>query len=115
MDILKTTCQLRQDRSAEGGTHGELGSGGEGNRESLTCVHRVKVGGHTPPGPTCGQMGGEARSRQLVAGMQRGEGQSWWTQGQRLRVEDHATSVPAVYARARRDRKGRWKWLAGQG
>lgn len=21
---------------------------GEGNRESLTCVHRVKVGGHTP-------------------------------------------------------------------
>ena len=38
VDILKTTCQLRQDRSAEGGAHGELGSGGEGSRESLTCA-----------------------------------------------------------------------------
>ena len=38
VDILKTTCQLRQDRSAEGGVLGELGGGGEGSRESLTCA-----------------------------------------------------------------------------
>lgn len=27
VDILKTTCQLRQDRSAEGGAHGDPGRG----------------------------------------------------------------------------------------
>lgn len=48
--------------------------------------------------------------------MKRGEKQSWWTEGQGLSGGGgHVTCVPAVCARAGRDRKGQGEWLARVG
>lgn len=58
---------------------GSWGAGGEGNRESLTCVHRVKVGDTPHRDTTCGQMGGEARSRAVGS----------WDAGERDRAGGH--------------------------
>lgn len=62
MDILKTTCQLRQDRSALGWGWGTWGARvPRGSRKRLMCVRGVGgAGGGTPGGPTSGQEAGKA-------------------------------------------------------